>query len=175
MSYQAVIRDNTGAIVASQPIGIKISILQGSVTGTPVYVEEQSPTSNSNGLISIQVGSGQATQGSIQTIDWASGPYFIQSSCDISGGNNYSVIGTTQLLSVPYALYAANSGSSTPGPQGPAGADGAQGPQGPAGADRLRRPRGEGVLQGVRAPRIQRPRRLRTGPGGLMQRRGHRW
>ena len=148
MSYQAVIRDNTGAIVASQPIGIKISILQGSVTGTPVYVEEQSPTSNSNGLISIQVGSGQATQGSIQTIDWASGPYFIQSSCDISGGNNYSVIGTTQLLSVPYALYAANSGSSTPGPQGPAGPAGSNtGTAGPAG------PKGDTGATGAQGPK----------------------
>jgi hypothetical protein len=86
--------------------------------------------------VSIEIGGGTVTVGSFAAIDWANGPYFIKTETDPAGGTNYTITGTTQLLSVPYALYAASSGSSIPGPQGPAGPqgnDGAIGPQGPAG------------------------------------------
>jgi hypothetical protein len=136
MSYQAVIRDNSNALVTNQVVGMQISILQGSANGTAVYVETQTPTTNANGLASIEIGGGTVLSGNFATINWANGTYFIKTETDPLGGSNYTITGTSQMLSVPFALYAATSGSSIPGPQGPqgpAGNDGAPGPQGPVG------------------------------------------
>ena len=139
MSYQAVVRNASNALVINAPVGMQISILQGSVSGTPVYVETQNPTTNDNGLVSLEIGNGTIVSGAFATIDWATGPYFIKTETDPLGGNNYAIVGTSQLLSVPYAMYAETSGSSLPGPQGPAGPqgmpgnDGVVGPQGPIG------------------------------------------
>ncbi len=106
MSYQAVVRDASNDLVTNQTVGIKISILQGSATGTPVYVETQTHITNANGLVSMQIGNGTVISGDFTTIDWANGPYFIKTETDPAGGTNYTVTGTSQLLSVPYALYA---------------------------------------------------------------------
>jgi hypothetical protein len=115
MSYQAVIRDNSNALVTSQIVGMQISILQGSANGTAVYSETQIPTTNTNGLASIEIGGGTVVTGNFSTIDWANGPYFIKTETDPAGGMNYTVTGTSQLLSVPYALYAANAGTASGG------------------------------------------------------------
>jgi hypothetical protein len=106
MSYQAVVRDAGNALVTSQAVGMQISILQGSVSGTAVYVETQTPTTDINGLISIDIGSGSVVSGTFTTIDWSSGPYFIKTETDPTGGTTYTITGTSQLLSVPYALHA---------------------------------------------------------------------
>ncbi len=106
MSYQAVIRDASDNLVTNQAIGIQISILQGSITGTAVYVETQAPTTNVNGLATIEIGGGTLISGNFTTIDWAGGPYFIKTETDPTGGTAYTITGTSQLLSVPYALYA---------------------------------------------------------------------
>ena len=106
MSYQAVVRNASNDLVTNQSVGIKISILQGSATGTPVYVETQTPTTNANGLVSMEIGNGTVVNGDFTTINWANGPYFIKTETDPNGGSNYSITGTSQLLSVPYALYA---------------------------------------------------------------------
>jgi hypothetical protein len=111
MSYQAVIRDNSNALVTNQIVGMQISILQGSANGTAVYVETQTPTTNSNGLVSIEIGGGSVVSGNFATINWANGPYFIKTETDPAGGTNYSITGTSQLLSVPYAQYAEKSGN----------------------------------------------------------------
>ncbi len=111
MSYQAVIRNSTFALVVNAPIGMKISILQGSATGTAVYVETQTPTTNANGLATIEIGGGTAVSGVMSTINWGAGPYFIKTETDPTGGTAYSIVNTTQFLSVPYALYALNSGT----------------------------------------------------------------
>ena len=158
MSYQAVIRDGSNALVQSQSVGMQVSILQGSASGTAVYVETHSAATNTNGLVSIEIGGGTVTVGNFAGIDWANGPYFIKTETDPAGGTNYTITGTTQLLSVPYAMYAASSGSSIPGPQGPAGATGAQGPQGATG------PQGPAGNDG--APGPQGPQGA-TGPQGL--------
>ena len=133
MSYQAVVRNTTNNLVTNQPVGMQISILQGSSTGTAVYVETQTPTSNANGLVSLEIGGGTVVSGNMATINWANGPYFIKTETDPSGGSSYTITGTSQLLSAPYALYAKTSGSSIPGPAGPMGPQGLTGPQGPAG------------------------------------------
>ena len=133
MSYQAVVRDNANALVVDKVVGMRISILRGSVSGTAAYVETQSPRSNTNGLVTLEIGAGTVVSGTFAGLNWSTGPYFIQTEIDPSGGSNYSILGVSQLVSVPYALYAKTSGSSTPGPAGPVGATGAAGPQGPIG------------------------------------------
>jgi len=105
MSYQAVIRDAGGELVISSNIGMRISILQESTTGTAVYVETQTPTSNANGLVTIEVGGGTPITGTFSGIVWSNGTYYIKTEIDPAGGATYSIEGTTQILSVPYALY----------------------------------------------------------------------
>ena len=106
MSYQAVIRNSSEALVTNTTVGMQISILQGSASGTAVYVETQSPTTNANGLISIKIGDGTVQSGDFTNIEWANGPYFIKTETDPAGGTDYTITGTSQLLSVPYALHA---------------------------------------------------------------------
>jgi hypothetical protein len=115
MTYQAVIRDASDALVANSAVGMQISILQTSATGTAVYIETHSPTTNINGLASVEIGTGTIVTGNFSTIDWSNGPYFIKTETDPNGGTAYTISGTSQLLSVPYALYAENSGSSFSG------------------------------------------------------------
>lgn len=111
MSYQAVVRNSTFALVVNAPIGMKISILQGSAIGTAVYVETQTPTTNANGLATIEIGGGTVVSGVMSTINWGAGPFFIKTETDPTGGTTYSIVNTTQFLSVPYALFALNSGT----------------------------------------------------------------
>ncbi|MDD3859276.1 MAG: hypothetical protein PHW83_03695 [Bacteroidales bacterium] len=106
ISYQAVIRDNSNQLIAEQTIGMQISILQGSISGTAVYVETQTPTTNANGLVSIEIGTGTVQIGNFTLIDWGNGPFFIKTETDLEGETNYTIIGISQLLSVPYALHA---------------------------------------------------------------------
>jgi len=134
MSYQSVVRNASGALLVDQAIGLRISILQGGENGTPFYVETHNEMTNANGLYSVQIGNGSPVSGSVITIDWSNGPYFIKTETDPNGGSNYTLIGSSELLSVPYALYAANGGVAGPqGPQGPQGNQGATGPQGAQG------------------------------------------
>jgi hypothetical protein len=121
MSYQAIIRNTTNQLVVNQVVGMRISIIQGSQNGTAVYSETHSQTTNANGLLSLEVGTGTVQTGTFSSINWVNGPYFIKTETDPLGGTNYTITGSSQLLSVPYAFYAENSGSSTPGPRGPQG------------------------------------------------------
>jgi uncharacterized protein (TIGR02145 family) len=112
-SYQAVLRSQTGQVLANQNVSMRISLLQGSESGSAEYVETQNASTNALGLISLQIGGGSVQSGSLASINWASGPFFIKTETDPSGGSNYVLNGVSQLLSVPYALYA---GSANPAP-----------------------------------------------------------
>ena len=129
-SYQAVVRGADNAFVSNKKVGMKISLLQGSEIGSAAYVETHTPTSNANGLVSIAIGGGTVVSGTFASIDWSKGPYFVKTETDLAGGTSYSLITTSQLMSVPFALYSANS---QPGPKGDKGDIGATGPQGPEG------------------------------------------
>ncbi|MFT4740814.1 MAG: hypothetical protein ACI9XJ_002613 [Marivirga sp.] len=106
MSYQAIIRDNAGQLINNQSIGMRVSVLQGTANGSATYSETQSATTNANGLVSIEIGTGNVTVGTFSSIDWSNGPYFILVETDPTGAENYTIVGTSQLLSVPFALHA---------------------------------------------------------------------
>jgi hypothetical protein len=105
-NYQAVVRNAANQLVTGSPVGVRVALLKGSTTGSAVYLETHIPISNANGLVSMEVGSGTVVNGNFSTIDWSNGPYFIKSDFDPTGGTNYTISNTTQLLSVPYALHA---------------------------------------------------------------------
>lgn len=107
MSYQAVIRNSSSALITSTPVGMKISVLQGTSTGTAVYVETQTPSTNANGLVSLEIGTGTVITGPFSAINWAAGPYFIKTETDPTGGTAYTIASTNKLMSVPYALFSA--------------------------------------------------------------------
>ncbi|WP_178983803.1 hypothetical protein [Winogradskyella helgolandensis] len=113
MSYQAVVRDSGDNLVTNQAVGMQISILQGSTSGTAVYVETQTPTTNTNGLVSIEIGTGSLVSGNFSTIDWSVDSYFVKTETDPTGGTTYTITGTSELLSVPYALHAKTADSLT--------------------------------------------------------------
>jgi len=108
LQYQAVIRNSSGAVVANQPVGMRLSILKGTASGTTVYSETHRDTTSANGLVSVEIGAGTVVTGSFASINWGQGPYFIKTETDITDGSNYLLTGTTQLLSVPYALYSSD-------------------------------------------------------------------
>jgi hypothetical protein len=124
MSYQAVIRNSNDSLLVSTQVGMRISLVQGTPSGTVVFSETQTATTNANGLVSLQIGMGTVVTGTFACIDWASGPYYVKTETDLSGGTNYTIINSNELMSVPYALFSAN---------GPTGAQGPAGPQGPQG------------------------------------------
>ena len=105
-NYQAVIRDADGNLLENQAVGIKISLLQGSSTGQEVYAETHATTTNPFGQVDLKIGTGTLLTGQFDTISWGAGPYYLQLAVDLTGGTNYAVMGTTQMLSVPYAIYA---------------------------------------------------------------------
>jgi hypothetical protein len=105
MSYQALVRDSNNKLIPDSNIGMQISILQSSAEGTALYVERHFPSTNSNGLVTVEIGGGTIVSGDIIGIDWANGPYFIKTETDLNGGANYTISGTSQLLSVPYSLH----------------------------------------------------------------------
>ena len=145
MNYQAVVRNAQGSAVAnSTPVSIRFTIHDQTTSGTIVFRETQSTTTNQFGLINVQIGSVAANLG---TVNWSNGAKYLQVETEINNAGSYTDMGTTQLISVPYALYAANSAPGPQGPtgsQGPTGAAGQQGSTGPAGSTGNAGPTGAG-------------------------------
>ena len=114
MTYQSVVRDASGNLLTNTTVGIQINILQGSASGASVYIETYSPAlqTDDNGWVSLAIGSGAPSTGVFADIDWVNGPYFLLVEIDPLGGTSYTINSTSELLSVPYALYAETSGSS---------------------------------------------------------------
>lgn len=108
-NYQAAVRDNTGTPIANQLVSLRISVLQGSATGSGVYSETHSAITNSFGIVNIQIGTGTILFGSFATISWGTAEFFIKIEIDATGGTSFQYMGTSQLVSVPYALYALKS------------------------------------------------------------------
>ena len=109
-SYQAVVRDNAGKVVADKEVGVKIEILKGSAeSGTVVYEETLRPKSTMTGTVNLMIGNGNTEQ--FAAIDWGGNAHFLRISLSLDGSDNYKVVSTTQMLPVPYALYAEKAGS----------------------------------------------------------------
>jgi hypothetical protein len=106
MSFQAVVRDAGGKLVAERTVGMRLSILRSSPNGTAVFVETHQPQTNANGLASLEIGAGTPLAGTLAAVDWALGPYFLKTETDPDGGTSFDIAGVSQLLSVPYALHA---------------------------------------------------------------------
>ncbi len=104
IAYQTIVRDASNNLIINQAVGIKMTIHQTTSSGNAVYIELHNPTTNANGLASIELGGGAIMQGFWRDIDWSKGPYFVQIQVDPAGGTNYTSSFTEQLLSVPYAL-----------------------------------------------------------------------
>ncbi|WP_258103554.1 MopE-related protein [Marinoscillum sp. MHG1-6] len=106
ISYQAVLRDSNGELVMNKFVEMRVSVLQGSVDGSAVYVETHNATTNQNGLLSIEIGAGTVVSGLFESIEWGVNTYFVKTETDLEGGSNYTITGVSQILSVPYALFA---------------------------------------------------------------------
>lgn len=115
MSYQAVVRNSSNQLVSNQTVGVRVSVLQGSSNGTAAYIETHAPTTDANGAMALQVGSGSVESGIFANINWSTGNYWLKSEIDPDGGSNYTISGAQQLMSVPYALYAENAGTVSTG------------------------------------------------------------
>lgn len=113
IKYQAAIRDTVGQLVQQKFVRLRISLLCDSITGTNVYSEIHGAITNNFGLVNISIGGGQAVNGDFNTIDWSRGGYFIRTELDVNGGLNFKYMGVSQLLSVPYANYAASTGDTS--------------------------------------------------------------
>ncbi len=172
-NYQAVARDGSGSFLPNQAVRLQVSIRQGSVSGSIVYTESHAVTTTNIGLINVAIGTGVVSSGSFGAINWGAGPYYIEMGLDASGGTNYTILGTQQFLSVPYAMFAdssANPGPAGPmGPVGPQGAQGQAGPTGPQGAQGqtgLTGPQGAQGQTGPAGPQGQQGVAGPTGPAG---------
>ena len=117
MSFQAVIRDVNGKLVNNQLVSVRASIVQDSANGQVIYNEIHHEHTNANGLVTLKIGQGILVNGAFEEIPWELGVFYLRTETDPNGGTNFSISGTNQLLSVPYALYAGNGG--TQGPPGP--------------------------------------------------------
>ena len=146
-SYQTVIRDVNWGIMPDRDVSVLIRILEDSSFGPVIYSEEHFVQTSPIGLVNLEIGGGVNYSGSFDDIDWGNHPYFLEVSVDINAGNNYLLMGSTQLKSVPYALFAETSANpGNPGPQGE------QGVQGPVGAQGLQGPQGNPGPQGPQGP-----------------------
>jgi hypothetical protein len=106
INFQSIVRNTNGVIFSNKTLSFKISILSGSITGTQVYSETHTSTTDAIGLVSLQIGTGTVLSGAFTAITWENATHFIKLEADFNGGNNYVLLGTKELMSVPYAMYA---------------------------------------------------------------------
>ena len=160
-NYQAIARDNSGELITNQNLGVEISILQSGPSGTVIYTENHTPTTNSYGAFDIAIGAGTTPTSDFSLIDWSTNNYWLQVAIDQSGGTTYNIVGSSQLKAVPFAMYAASGNTGPEGPQGDQGPQGfqgeqgiagIQGPEGPAGADGAVGPEGPQGPKGDQGP-----------------------
>lgn len=160
--FQAFAFDNDGLPLANQTVGIEARILADGPDGTIVYTETLEPVTQTNGALQLLIGTGES-EDDFSAINWGDNSHFLQLSIDVSGGSNYELLGVTQILSVPYALFAQNlvGPIGEQGPQGPKGETGAanapgpqgiQGPQGSLGNTGPAGPQGDTGATGAQGP-----------------------
>jgi hypothetical protein len=159
-NYQAVARNANGTVLGNQALTVRFSILGGSGSGPVQYQETHNTTTNNLGLFTLQIGKGAPLTGTYTTVPWADANQYLKVEVSING-SNFSELGTSQLMSVPYALFAANSTPGPAGPAGPVGATGVAGPKGDPGAAGATGPAGPAGAKGDPGPVGP------TGPAGI--------
>ena len=133
INYQAVLRKSNGQLWSNYELISIVEIVQGNISGPPVYREKHTSVTNGQGIVNYVIGGGVPNFGSFESIDWNVGPYYLKLNIDFMNGEGLQLYGIQQLLSVPYALHAkvadsiAGGGSGQQGPIGPPGADGQDG------------------------------------------------
>jgi hypothetical protein len=150
-NYQTVIRDLNYEVLANQQLTLRLSIIEDEPSGVVVYQEKHSVTTSVIGLVNLSIGEGNVSSGNFESIDWANHTFFLEVAADFNNDNDFIVLGSSQLRSVPFALYALSSGNGVgpqgeqgiQGPQGDVGANGATGPQGQVGAVGATGPQGD--------------------------------
>lgn len=165
MNYQAVARDNTGTILSNQEVELRFTITNGD-EGTSLYQETQITTTNQFGLITVNIGNGVPVSGNFSSIPWSAIDAWLLVEMDAGIGIDFVKMGSSKLMSVPYALFAAGGNVGPQGPQGEPGPQGAQGPQGEQGPQGLQGEQGPQGLQGEQGPQgLQGPQGMQ-GPQG---------
>lgn len=104
MSFQSIIRDNSGNLIKNSVVGTRISVIQGSLFGSSIFVETFTEKTNYNGLLTLNIGTGNPINGKILDIPWEKGPFFLKAEYDVLGGSNYTISTTSELLSVPFSF-----------------------------------------------------------------------
>jgi len=112
INFQSVLRNTNGEVVSNSAVSLRISILSGTINGSAVYIETHAKTTDAGGLMSLQIGGGTVSSGVFGNINWGSSAHFIKLEADFSGGNSYVLLGTQELMSVPYAFYASKTDTS---------------------------------------------------------------
>jgi len=112
INFQSVLRNTNGEVVSNSAVSLRISILSGTINGSAVYIETHAKTTDAGGLMSLQIGGGTVSSGVFSNINWGSSAHFIKLEADFNGGNSYVLLGTQELMSVPYALYASKTDTS---------------------------------------------------------------
>ena len=125
-NYQTVIRDLNYEVLANQQLTLRLSIIEDEPSGVVAYQEKHNVTTSLIGLVNLSIGEGSVSSGNFESIDWANHTFFLEVAADFNNDNDFIVLGSSQLRSVPFALYALNSGNGV-GPQGEQGAQGEQG------------------------------------------------
>lgn len=161
MNYQAVARDNAGVILSNQQVDMRLSITDGD-EGPVLYQETQVTTTNQFGLLTLNIGAGAPVSGDFSGIPWSTINAWLLVEMDAGIGIDYVKMGSSPLLSVPYALYAA---SGNAGPKGDTGEQGPQGPQGPEGPQGIQGPQGP---QGPEGPKGDAGETGPQGPAGFL-------
>lgn len=161
-NYQGALRQANGQPLGNHEATIRLTILDGSDRGNPIYSETRKVGTNKLGLYQLAIGGSPAaaTLGNLQHIDWGGGPKYLKVEADANGGSNFTDAGTAQLLSVPYALFAANSRPGEKGEKGERGMPGEVGPKGEQGDPGSQGPVGE------RGERGERGEKGEPGPAG---------
>ncbi len=132
--YQSIIRNGNGNLLINQSVQVRFSIHNSTMSGNIVYQETHVTATSAAAMIILTIGQGTPVIGNFSTINWGNGAKFMQVELDATGGNNYVDLGTQQMMSVPFALYAETAGNGTQGATGPTGMQGIQGLTGATGA-----------------------------------------
>ncbi len=165
INYQAVARNASGAEMANSALTVRIGIYTDAAATNQVYEETHAVTTNAFGLFNTVIGQGtQTSAAAFNAISWATSAYYLK--VEIDGGSGFTDMGTTQLMSVPYALYAGASAGGPTGPAGPTGIAGPAGPSGPSGDPGAAGPSGPSGDPGAAGPSGPAGPTGATGPGG---------